>query len=161
MACKEMDGLDGNHSMSRSLSLGALGSLARDSSSLGTSACHEGQSATTRIRIPRRYRYRPVGESSQHTCVESTHGPAKALRSSRRPRASRRSPCPLGRSRAGLTTGSIRGLPWYPLEPETESTHTRARLQPKRSKLGTESCSPFFNADWWATIPGTVIAKDS
>ena len=37
----------------------------------------------------------------------------------------------------------------------------RSIAQPERSKLGTASCSPFFSDDWCATIPGTVIAKDS
>ncbi len=29
------------------------------------------------------------------------------------------------------------------------------------SKLGTSSSAPFFSADWWAMIPGTVIARAS
>ena len=42
-----------------------------------------------------------------------------------------------------------------------EADLPRPRQALGRSYCGTFRASPFFSADWWATIPGTVIASAS
>ena len=62
----------------------------------------------------------------------------------------------------GSETRLWRGLPARHRSTGRNPSRCRcATAQPERSKLGTASCSPFFSDESCATMPGTVIARDS